>query len=72
MVHARDYSSISALNAGAAWRAKGPVNIPADVAAAFQTFTTELIANHDQSLTDRTTALSRAYYAFLTALNNHK
>jgi hypothetical protein len=69
---ARIYSGFTALNAGAAWRAKGTANTPAYVAAAFQTFTTELIANLDQNLTDQsliddTTALGRANLAFLVA-----
>ena len=62
---------MSTLNTGAAWMKKGLDNIPADVAAAFQAFTTALIANPDadQSLTDGTTALSRAYLVFWTAHN---
>ena len=62
---------MSTLNTGAAWMAKGLDNIPADVAAAFKAFTTALIANPDadQSLTDGTTALSRAYLAFWAAYN---
>ena len=59
------------LNAGAAWMKKGLDNVPADVAAAFQEFTRALRANSDadQSLTDGTTALSRAYFAFWAAHN---
>ncbi|OCK89838.1 uncharacterized protein K441DRAFT_680863 [Cenococcum geophilum 1.58] len=67
----RDHPSMSTLNTGASWMKKGLDNIPADVAAAFQAFTTALRANldADQSLTDGTTALSRAYLAFWAAHN---
>lgn len=64
LFHARDYSSITTLNAGATWRAKGATNIPADVTAAY--------TNRNRNLSDGTTALSRAYSAFWTAHNNHK
>ena len=67
----------STLNTGATWRVKGPDNIPQDVVAAFQVFTTELIAIFNQSsadeglinqsVTDGTTALSKAYFAFWAA-----
>jgi hypothetical protein len=59
--------SITAINAGATWRAKGPNNIPQDVAAAFTTFVNALSMNPDESATDGTTPLSRAYYAFWAA-----
>ena len=50
----------------------GPANIPADVTAALQTFTTELMVNLEQGLTNQsltgdTTALGRAYNAFWLA-----
>jgi hypothetical protein len=59
--------SITAINAGATWRAKGPNNIPQDVAAAFMTFVNALSMNPDESATDGTTPISRAYYAFWAA-----
>jgi hypothetical protein len=59
--------SITTINAGATWRAKGPDNIPQDVAAAFTTFINALSMNPDESTTDGTTPLSRAYYAFRAA-----
>ena len=58
--------SITTINAGATWRAKGPNNIPQDMAAAFTTFVNALSMNPDESTTDGTT-LSRAYYAFWAA-----
>ena len=64
-------ASISALNAGATWKAKGPSETPPDVAAAFETFIRELEANLDKSPTDGTTPFSKAYYAFWTAHNKH-
>ena len=65
-------NSISALNAGATWKAKGPSAIPQDVAAAFEIFVKELDANLGKSPTDGTTPFSKAYYAFWTAHNKHK
>lgn len=67
----RDHPSMSTLNTGAAWMAKGLDNVPVDVDDAFQAFTTALRANSDadQSLIDGTTALSRAYLAFWAAHN---
>jgi len=59
--------NITTINAGAAWRAKGPNNIPQDVADAFTTFVDALSRNPDESATDGTTTLSRAYYAFWRA-----
>ncbi|OCK89848.1 uncharacterized protein K441DRAFT_680873 [Cenococcum geophilum 1.58] len=69
---ARINRGIAILNTGAAWIAKGRANIPEDVAATFQTFTTELIAKLDQNLTSQSlinnnTALGRARRAFSTA-----
>ena len=59
--------SITTINAGATWRVKGPDNIPQDVAAAFTTFVNALSMNPDESATDGTTPLSRAYYEFWEA-----
>ena len=59
--------NITTINAGATWRAKGPNNIPQDVAAAFTTFVNALSMNPDESVTDGTTPLSWTYYAFWAA-----
>ena len=67
IAHAGHTDNITVINAGATWRAKGPKNIPQDVAAAFTTFIEALSMNPDESATDSTTPLSRAYYAFWAA-----
>jgi hypothetical protein len=66
------FESISTINAGATWRAKGLSNLPADVDAAFKTFLEELKENLDGNLTDGATSLSKAYYAFWAAHKRHK
>jgi hypothetical protein len=66
------FESITTINTGATWRAKGPSNIPADVDAAFKTFLEELKENLDEDPTDGATSLSKAYYAFWAAHKKHK
>ena len=56
--------NIAVINAGATWRAKGPNNVPQDVADAFAAFVNALTMNPDESASDDTTPLSRAYNAF--------
>ena len=70
IVRIGDYDSITTLNAGATWRAKGPSTISPDVDAAFTTFANELRLSPGTSPTDGTTPLSKAYYAFWTAHKN--
>jgi hypothetical protein len=69
---AGDIDSISTLNAGATWRAKGPSNIPLDVDTAFKTFAEELNENLGKSPTDGATSLSKAYYAFWKVHKKYK
>jgi len=66
-----DNKSISILNAGATWRAKGSDNIPPDVAAGFDTFIQQLNFNFGKNPTDSTTCLGKAYYTFWAAHNRY-
>lgn len=66
-----DAKIISALNAGATWRANQSITpIPPDVDATFTKFTRHLSLSFGQSLTDGTTPLSKAYYEFWAAHND--
>jgi hypothetical protein len=64
-------TTLTYINAGATWRARGADN-PEEVAAAYEAFITELKANPTSNLKDGTTMLSKAYYGFWAAHNLHK
>jgi hypothetical protein len=71
IAQAGNFNAISILNTHATWKANGS-RIPPDMDTAFNTFVNELGLNRDKSLTDGTTSLSKAYYAFWAARKRHK
>ena len=71
IAQADNFNTISTLNTRATWKANG-LRIPPDMDTAFNTFVNELGLNRDKSLTDGTTSLSKAYYAFWAARKKHK
>jgi len=72
LYRAGDTDSISVVNAGATWKAKGSNSIPPDVAATLDMFIKELNFNWGKSPTDGTSRLGKAYYAFWGAQNKYK